>query len=62
MAKTSRTEKVSDGFSDYLKEMQANIKKDTGKDISRRDITAIIAAQKPVIKVEIKKKGSIFDF
>lgn len=62
MAKNNRMERVSIGFSQYISDMQSKLKQDTGKSFSRSDITAIIAAQKPVIKVEPRKKGSVFDF
>ena len=57
-----KQEWVSKGFSSYITDIQAKLKEDTGKDFSRTDITAIIGAQKPVITVEVKKKGSLLDF
>ena len=64
MAKRNRMERVSDSFSKYISTMQERLKKDTGKDFSRQDITAIIASQPPIIRIEARKrrKDTIFDF
>jgi hypothetical protein len=63
MAKRNRNELVSESFSNYISKAQIKLLEDTGKKFSRRDITAFIAMQQPVIKIEVRKKnGSIFDF
>ena len=54
------------GFSKYLCLMKKRLKEDTGRSFSEREITAFLAAQTPVIKIETNGKkrrvGSIFDF
>ena len=66
MARNLRTEKVSPLFSAYLSNAQSRLKTATGKKFSRADITAMIAIQQPIIKIEQngkkKKGGTIFDF
>jgi hypothetical protein len=63
MAQRNRNELVSESFSNYISKAQERLLLDTGKKFSRRDITAFIAMQQPVIKIEVRKKnGSIFDF
>jgi hypothetical protein len=64
MAKRNRNELVSESFSKYISQAQARLLADTGKKFSRRDITAFLAMQQPVIKIEVKKRrnGTIFDF
>jgi len=64
MAKRNRMEMVSESFSNYISKMQEGLQKDTGKKFSRRDITAILAYEQPVIRIEPRKKrnGTIFDF
>jgi len=64
MAKETQMERVSKSFSKYLSMMQARLLADTGKKFSKADITAILAYQKPEIRIEEKKKrnGTIFDF
>ena len=47
---------ASDGFGQYLKLMQQRIKDDTGKKYSAREITSFIAAERPIININLIKK------
>ena len=64
--KRSRHERVSEDFSRYIGELQRHVRENTGSNLSRTEITSIIAAMRPSIifpeNGKQKKKGGVFDF
>jgi hypothetical protein len=65
MAKRISREWVSEGFSKYITDMQEKLRRDDNVEVSRPDITAILAAIRPKIEIiseKKEKKLSILDF
>jgi hypothetical protein len=59
----SRMFRVSDSFAAYVERVQKNVSRESGKNLSSSEITAILANVNPIIKVELKRKKrlSLFD-
>ena len=61
----SRRERVSEDFAKYLEHLKAQVEKDTGKPLSKVQLTSVIANIRPSLQMPIVKRarrtGSFFD-
>ncbi len=62
----SKRERVSEDFAKYLDRLKEQVEKDTGRPVSRVQLTSVIANIRPSLQLPIgrklRRKGSIFDF
>jgi hypothetical protein len=56
MAKESVQIRCADNFAKMIGSIQHQVREQTGREVSQADVTAVIAANPPVIKVEAKEK------